>query len=314
MITTLDPGRAHRTLNVEDNIVFSKVWDKKGFPIDLKMCLIGQSGNAEMRAAAGIDDEPLTALRPVVLWLNGSAWHCSEKNRMLAELTYLADAGYLVAIAEYRGSEQAQFPAQLLDVKTAVRFLRAHAEKYRINPARIAVMGRSAGGHLAAWMAMDAPEYSGKGEWSRYSDQVTMAVDLFGPVDIPLCTKRNLARLDTPNARFRTLSQTPEGQLLGYRDNMSWEELERLGRSGSPIYRITEKTRPITILHGDADGVVPLEISQRFYISLVRAGLEKQSDLFIVHNGGHGTREFFQPETQQVILAQLRKYLGRAAD
>lgn len=171
MITTLDPGRAHRTLNVEDNIVFSKVWDKKGFPVDLKMCLMGQSGNAEMRAAAGIDDEPLTALRPAVLWLNGSAWHCSEKNRMLAELTYLADAGYLVAIAEYRGSEQAQFPAQLLDVKTAVRFLRAHAEKYRIDPARIAVMGRSAGGHLAAWMAMDAPEYSGKGEWSQYSDQ-----------------------------------------------------------------------------------------------------------------------------------------------
>ena len=62
---------------------------------------------------------------------------------MLAELTYLADAGYLVAIAEYRGSEQAQFPAQLLDVKTAVRFLRAHAEKYRIDPAQFCSMGKS---------------------------------------------------------------------------------------------------------------------------------------------------------------------------
>lgn len=312
MILTIDPGRTHRTLNVVDNIVFSRVQDKNGNSVALKMCLLGQSGNAEMRDAAGIDDEPITALRPAVLWLNGSAWHCSEKNRMLGELTYLANAGYLVAIAEYRGSEQAPFPAQLLDVKTAVRFLRYHAEKYRIDPQHIAVMGRSAGGHLAAWMAMDTPEYSGKGAWSQYSDEVALAIDLFGPVDIPACTRRNMARMKLPNARFRTLSQIPEGQLLGYRDDMTWEQLEQLGRKGSPIYRISEKTKPIVIVHGDADGVVPLEISQSFYDRLRAAGLENQTDFFIVHNGGHGTREFFQPQTQQVILAELGKYMDRS--
>lgn len=202
MILTIDPGRTHRTLNVVDNIVFSRVQDKNGNPVDLKMCLMGQSGNAEMRDAAGIDDEPITALRPAVLWLNGSAWHCSEKNRMIGELTYLSNAGYLVAIAEYRGSEQAPFPAQLLDVKTAVRFLRCHAEKYRIDPQHIAVMGRSAGGHMAAWMAMDTPEYSGKGEWSQCSDEVTMAIDLFGPVDIPICTRRNYGPHEAPRCQI----------------------------------------------------------------------------------------------------------------
>lgn len=118
-----------------------------------------------------------------------------------------------------------------------------------------------------------------------------------------------MAHMKLPDARFRTLSQLPEGQLLGYQDDMSWEQLEQLGKKGSPIYRINEKTKPIAIVHGDADGVVPLEVSQRFYDRLKAAGLENQTDFFIVHNGGHGTREFFQPQTQQAILSELGKYM-----
>lgn len=261
-----------------------------------------------MRLASGRDDEVSTGRQPAILWINGAGWHTCDKLLMSAEMQFLAEAGYAMAFIEYRSSERACFPAQLIDCKTAVRFLRANADKYNIDPERIGVIGRSAGGHLAAWMAMNTDGFDSE-EWAGYSGNVQAAVDLFGPVDIPPCTERNLEMVKQPGFRWDNISKTHEGMLLGLNDGMTEAEMMEAGRKASPVYCINPGMAPITILHGDEDPLVPCEQSEDFYKMLVDAGLEHQSDLYILRHGGHGTREFFQPSTKAVITEAFDRYL-----
>ena len=147
MKCTIDPGFKKKTLTLIDNIVFSTVKDLEGKPLELKMSILLQNGNSEMRLAAGEDDPKEDhSPKPALLWIPGGGWRGTDKNMMLGEMTEFANAGYVVASMYYRSSAQGHFPDQLIDVKTAIRFLRAHAGQYEIDPDRIGVFGRSAGG------------------------------------------------------------------------------------------------------------------------------------------------------------------------
>ncbi|MBO4377443.1 MAG: alpha/beta hydrolase [Clostridia bacterium] len=306
MKQTIDPGKERRTINFIDNICFSHVYDLDGNPLDLYLSLMVQNGNSEMRLASGRDDEVSTGLQPLIVWINGAGWRQCDKNLMAAEMSYFAERGYAVACIQYRHSAQGHFPAQLIDVKTAVRFLRAHAAKYSLDPERIAAMGRSAGGHLASWMAMNTDGFD-TDEWSGYSSHVQAAVDFFGPVDVKTCNLIEQEKFSDPNHRWHKLEETHGGALVG------GDPATMIARSdaASPIFHISEKTAPIIILHGDQDPLVPLSMSEDFYDRLVRAGLESQTELYIVRNGGHGTRELFQNEVKERVLAFLNQYLKK---
>lgn len=105
-------------------------------------------------------------LYPCIIWICGGAWLTMDKSAHLPYLAQLARSGFVVASVEYRTSNEAVFPAQLIDVKSAVRYLRAHAGRYRIDPERFGVMGESAGGHLTAMAALaDDPAFD-VGEWN----------------------------------------------------------------------------------------------------------------------------------------------------
>lgn len=91
---------------------------------------------------------------PCIVWICGGAWLSIDKSAHLAYLSELARAGFVVASVQYRTSNEAKFPAQLCDVKAAIRYLRAHAARYHIDEAHIGVMGESAGGYLTC---MDIP-------------------------------------------------------------------------------------------------------------------------------------------------------------
>lgn len=88
--------------------------------------------------------------RPVLLWLCGGAWLDMNKDVWMPEMVAFAKAGYTVVTAEYRLTHEAKFPAQIEDVKAALRYLRAHAAQFNIDPLKFAVMGESAGGYLTA--------------------------------------------------------------------------------------------------------------------------------------------------------------------
>ncbi len=308
MRQVIAPGKQRRSINFLDNICFSHVQDDEGRPVALHLSLMVQNGNSEMRLADGRDDEVSTGRQPVIVWINGSGWRRCDKNLTAAEMEFLAERGFAVACIEYRHSGLARFPAQLIDVKTAVRFLRAHADEYGLDPNRVGTIGRSAGGHLSAWMAMNTDGFD-SGEWSGQSSRVQAAADLFGPVDIPACTRKNLVDIRDPAFRWHSIDETHEGALLGLRPDMTVEEMLALGRQASPAYHINDGLCPLVILHGDQDPLVPLSISEDFYARLVQAGLGDKADLYVLQGGGHGTREFFQPQTKQILADFFEKHL-----
>lgn len=296
MKKTINPGKKRRTVNMYDEIVFSHVADLEGKSLDLTLSVMVQNGNAEMRLATGKDDETDLTPKPLIVWINGAGWRGAPHNLMAAEMEYLANAGYAVACIYYRASHQGKFPTQLIDVKTAIRFLRAHAEKYNIDPERVGVIGRSAGGHLAAFCGMNLTGYDSD-EWSGESSMVQAAVDMFGPVDMQACY--DITVKTVPNPRWQRMEDTHEGMLLGG----SMDTLRERGYDASPINFINDNMCPLLIMHGDQDPVVPYKMSADFYNRLLEAGLGDRTDFITIENGGHGTREFFQEETRREILA-----------
>lgn len=292
----IDPGKERRSINFIDNIVYSRVHDLNGNPLELTLSLMVQNGNSEMRLADGRDDEVSTGRQPLIVWINGAGWRGCDKNLMTAEMQFLADQGYAVAFPYYRSSAQGHFPAQLLDVKTAIRFLRAHGDEYNLACEKVGVIGRSAGGHLAAFCAMNVDGYDTE-EWAEYSSKVQASVDMFGPVDIPPMYDRTLELLKDPNYRWHNIYETHEGALLGGEA----ETMRERAYDASPVNFINDGMCPLMILHGDQDPLVPVEISEAFYQKLKAAGLEDRTEFYILKNGGHGTREFFQVSTKNLI-------------
>lgn len=302
----INPGRIRKSVNFIDNIVYSCQKDLEGNDLELKMSIMLQNGNSEMRIAAGVnEDKDSRKRKPAILWIPGGGYRGVDKNLMVAEAEYLAEAGYVVASMYYRSSAQGHYPDQLIDVKTAIRFLKANAEKFEIDPDRIGVMGRSAGGHLAAMAAMNMPGYDGT-EWGDYSSEVQAAYDMFGPVDIVSLMENDERDMKAdPNHRWKTIEETHAGALIGGDP----ETMKIRARAANAEEYISEKMCPILIMHGDSDPLVPCEISKRFYQQICEAGMENQADFYLLKNGGHGTDEFFQPEIRGIVERFFDTYL-----
>ncbi len=300
MRTVIEPGKKRKSINFIDSIVYSQVTDLDGNNMKLEMSIMLQNGNSEMRLAAGYTDEEDKSPKPCILWVPGGGYRGCDKNLMVAEMEFLADAGYVVASMYYRSSAEGHMPDQIIDVKTAIRFLRAHADEYEIDKDSIGIIGRSAGGHLSALAAMNRDEFHGT-EWKDESDEVQACVDLFGPVDLPelLRVEEKLYNQDPANYRWKNVSESHGAVVLGGEYN---EEMLERAKLFSPTYLINKNMSPIMIMHGDVDKLVPVDVSEDFYQKIVDAGYENKADLYILHNAGHGTKDFFQSSTKALIL------------
>lgn len=310
MKKVIKPGRERKSINFIDNITYSRQKDLKGNEMELKMSIMLQNGNSEMRLAAGRDDESDDRTpKPALLWIPGGGYRGCDKNLMVAEMQFLAEAGYVLASMYYRSSAEGHLPDQIIDVKTAIRFLRAHADEYEIDPERIGVIGRSAGGHLAALAAVNSDLYD-SGEWGGFSSRVQACCDMFGPVDFLKLIDIDEEKIRTePDYRWKTMEETHEGAVLGG-DPATMRER---ARQFCPPYILTEALCPILILHGDCDKLVPWTISEDFYNRIVEAGMEDRAEFYILQGAGHGTKEFFQAETKALILRFFDRCLRQAA-
>ena len=120
---------------------------------------------------------------PCVVWICGGAWIQMDRSAHLAYLSVLAQQGFVVASVEYRTSNEAKFPAPLQDVKAGIRYLRAHADRFNIDPDRIGVMGESAGGYLTCMAALATDPVYDVGENLEYSSAVQAACPWYPPTD-----------------------------------------------------------------------------------------------------------------------------------
>lgn len=220
------------------------------------------------------DPAPPTTV-PLVIWVHGGAWRAGSKDGTYAPQT-LGDE-YAVASVDYRLTGIETFPAQIHDVKAAVRWLRAHAEAYGLDPERFGAWGSSAGGHLVALLGVSCgnAELEGTvGDDLAETSCVQAVCDFYGPTDL-------LALLEQRGGRDRR-TLMPEDQLLG-----GWvEDVSALATLASPIAHVSEKAPPFLIMHGSDDSTVPVEQSITFNDVLQAAGVD--SKLIIIDGAGHG--------------------------
>lgn len=315
MIKEIDPGRKRKTLVLNDDITYSQVKDLQGRKLSLQMSIMAQAEVPrpiiEPKEWKKADTEFKHYRRPAIIWIPGDGWRGGDnKNKMVPEEQFLAEEGYVVASIYYRSSAEGKWPAQIIDIKTAVRFLRENAAKYDIDPSKIGVMGRSAGGHLAVFAALNQEEKYLSDEYANQSSKVEACIDMFGPVDLSFGIKQYPKLFKDPNYRWHKLSETHEGALMGLPDDIPMKEAIERCKVGSPINYINPNMAPLIILHGEGDPLVPIRVSEDLYQKACETGLEDQTEFIKIKHAGHGTPELFQPETKEEIVNFLRKYLN----
>jgi len=214
---------------------------------------------------------PAEAARPlpVVIWTGGSAWRADTgKNGAGRLAAQLNPAGYAVAGVSIRSSSKVLFPGQLHDIKAAIRWLRANAAKYNLDPDHIAIMGGSSGGWTAAMAALtgDAPEMEGSVGITGVSSKVQAAVAFYPPTNF-LTMDAWALRKCSGGADCHDHEASPESRLVGCAIQTCPDKV----RAASPLQYITAADPPLMILHGYSDQLVPHNQGEQLYMALNKA-------------------------------------------
>lgn len=233
---------------------------------------------------------------PCILWICGGAWLSMDKSAHLAYLTELARNGFVVASAEYRTSNEAVYPAPLKDIKAAVRYLRAHSDRYNIDTERLGVMGESAGGYLTAMAALvDDPAYD-VGEYLEYSSKIQAACPWYPPADV------SSFPYDSPVES----AASPESLLLGKNVMLYKDDALKI----CPVTYASKDAPPFMIIHGMQDNTVPFKQGEILHDRLEEAGCDVK--LLAIEGADHAGIQFFQKEIWQRITAFFHEKLGYA--
>ena len=232
---------------------------------------------------------------PCVVFVQGSAWMPQDVYAQLPRVSRLAERGYVMAVVEYRHSGIAAFPAQIMDTRNAVRFLRANAEQYHIDPDRIVVSGDSSGGHTAMFAGMIHDDTENN-LYPGVSADVKGIVNFYGSTSV-------MAEDSNPVQVLHCQPDSPEGMVMGHVDLRNNLELKR---RLSVECNITEDTviPPVIILHGTKDRVVNCEGSVILYRQLKECGKDVQ--LYLIKGADHGGAEFWTTETLDIVDRFIR--------
>ena len=239
----------------------------------------------------GFTKETENKKHPLIVFIQGSAFRFPDAYRKIPQLSYFARAGYVVASVTHRSSLDGNpFPTYLKDVKTAVRFLRAHADEYQIDTDRVAAWGSSSGGNTALLLGMtgDDDRYKTE-EYGEYSDAVKAVVDCFGSVDTSATREAVISGKEFEYSdSFKCLLGEPTEENLKQIQEMD------------PVNHLEEgKIYPPTfILHGDQDPTVPYEPSEEFFRKLIDLGAE--ASMVRVEGAPH-ERSFWSQEVLDAI-------------
>jgi acetyl esterase/lipase len=239
---------------------------------------------------------PAAEYPPLVVWVHGGAWRAGSKDDL--PLRKLVAQGYAFASVDYRLSPVAPFPAQVHDIKAAIRFLRAKAGEYGYDANRLAIAGSSAGGHLAALVGVTNGHRELEGTVGAHLEQssdVRAIVSLFGASNLTTI----LAQSKPQGLKLRV----PALQLLLGGQPVDKPDIAKLA---SPVFHLDAHDPPLLLIHGDADPQMPPEQSQELAAAYRKAGCPVQ--LEIIPDAVHGGPQFFD-ETR---LALIKKFLDAA--
>lgn len=236
---------------------------------------------------------------PLVVYFHGGGW--SSGSYQESGVSWLTGYGFAVASVQYRLSGEAHFPAQVHDVKGAVRWLRAHAGEFGYDARTIAAVGISSGGHLAMMAGMAGEELEGDvGGYLEESSEVAAVVNYFGASDFIL-------RSQTQSGATERVGSVVH-KLLG----SSVGESPDLAREASPVFHADENSPPLFVMHGAKDEQVKVDQAYRIVDRYQELGCEVE--LEILEQGGHGGAEFFNEQRRTMVADFLKRHLSGRED
>ncbi|WP_171041317.1 alpha/beta hydrolase fold domain-containing protein [Sinomonas susongensis] len=238
---------------------------------------------------------------PVVVWVHGGGWVYGSRRRQAPNLhayrviDSIVSAGYAVALLDYRLAKEAPFPAQVRDLRTAARWLRAHAGEYGLDGTRMAAWGESAGAHLVtlAGFCAEIGETAAR-EHPDQPEDFQAIVDWYGPAEIS-GTAASLPDPESEEVGFYT--QNPVTALL---EGSTWD-----AQSLSPLSHVRADVPPVFIAHGRQDRQVPVEQSRTLAAALRQVGAQVE---YFETDGGH---VFTDAETLPEVTRRSLDFLGR---
>jgi acetyl esterase/lipase len=244
---------------------------------------------------------------PVVVTVHGGGFMMGDKADAMgtAGIDQLLAEGYAVAAVNYRLSSEATAPAQIQDVKTAVRFLRANATQYKLNPEKFAAWGASAGGSLVALLGTSCGAEALEGIELGNADQsscVQAVVDWFGPTDF-LQMDAQFAGTSCPVTH--DAADSPESMLLG----AAIQSVPEQAKAVNPITYVSNQSPAFLIQHGTQDCNVPPQQSQLLYDALKATIGESNVTLTLIEGAGHGGEQFWEDANLKLVLGFLAKHL-----
>lgn len=225
----------------------------------------------------------------LIVWVHGGAWYLYDKKQYPKALV---ESGFALASLDFRQSTEARFPAQVYDIKAAIRFLRANGKKFGYRTDRIAIAGASSGGHLAAVVGVTngVKEFEGAlGDHLNESSNVQAILDYFGASDLTTILAQS-----TPyglGVRKPALDKLLGGQP---------EAVPELAKLASPVFYVDRNDPPLLLLHGDHDPQMPINQSHELQGAYEKLGLDAELD--VVHGAGHAGPMFYeQPHLQKAV-------------
>jgi acetyl esterase/lipase len=242
---------------------------------------------------------PETAGAPLLVWIHGGAWENGNKSAM--PLAPFVEQGFAVASLDFSPASKARFPGQIHELKAAVRFLRAQAERYGYGAQRIGIAGASSGAHLAAVVGTSnghAELEGALGEHRGESSDVQAIVSYFAATNLTTILAQSTPfglNIREP-ALVRLLGATPK-------------DVEPLARLASPVFQVDAGDPPLILLHGDQDPQMPINQSHELEGAYAKAGLDVE--MIVVHGAAHGGGAFYSPDNVERVAKFLDANLRR---
>ncbi len=228
---------------------------------------------------------------PAVICIHGGGFRAGTRQGYDGLIKRLAERGYVALTVSYRLAPKYQFPAAVLDVKAAVRWLRKNAKKYSVDPDRIGVTGGSAGGHLAQFLGVtqDVPRFDTEGGSSKVSSDVACVVNFYGPSDF---TKSYGKSVDAAEVLPLWLGGNAQTARLRHLES-------------SPLYWVTPAAAPTLFVHGTEDKYVAFEQAEWIFDKMKAAGVEVE--FLKLEGAGHG----FQGEAAKAADAAMFAFFDK---
>lgn len=283
-------------INEISNVVYEQV-PMRGYPnVAMKMDILQPKSKEKL---------------PAIVFVTGGGFINANKDNGLQLRMHLAESGYVVSSIEYRVAPTARFPEPLEDVKASIRYLKANADKFGIDPDRVGIVGGSAGGYLTAMAGTTSGTKTfDKGENLGVDSSVKAAVDLYGLSDLTRIgddydenVRKAHASAGATEALWVNGSPVFGGKDGGILANREAAE------KANPIHYITKKSAPMLLMHGTADTVVSPSQTDLLFQALQKEGIP--SKRYLVEGAAHGGIYWNQQEVLDIITDFFDGYLKK---